>query len=323
MNTQRFMPLAGILLTAVFFSGCSKEDAVQPALKADNAVAVTAQATAVAMNSWMTSLPDNSSIASLSIPGTHDSGARVEPVAGTAKCQDLTIAAQLDAGVRFLDIRCRHIGNAFAIHHGSIYQNMNFNDVLLACTSFLTSHPGETIVMSVKEEYDATDNTRTFEQTFDTYVQQYSSFWSLGATIPTLGQVRGKIVLLRRFGATSVPKGIDATAWADNTVFTINNSNASLKIQDQYVVPDNNAKWNNINALFTEASTQSNNVLYINFSSGYKSLIFGIPSITTVSGNINPRINTYFTTNTHGRFGIIPMDFVNAERASLIANTNF
>ncbi len=323
MNTQRFMPMAGFLLTAVFFSGCYKEDTVAPALKADNAVTVTAQAAAVAMNSWMTSLPDNSSIASLSIPGTHDSGARVEPVSGTAKCQDLTIAAQLEAGVRFLDIRCRHIGNAFAIHHGSIYQNMNFNDVLLACTGFLTSHPGETIVMSVKEEYDATDNTRTFEQTFDSYVQQYSSFWSLGATIPTLGQVRGKIVLLRRFGATTTPKGIDATAWADNTVFTINNSNASLKIQDQYVVPDNNAKWNNINALFTEASTQSNNTLYINFSSGYKSLIFGIPSITTVSGNINPRLNTYFTTNTHGRFGIIPMDFVNADRASLIANTNF
>jgi len=323
MKTQRFMPLAGILLTGVFFSSCSKEDAVAPALKADNAVAVTAQATAVAMNSWMTSLPDNSSIASLSIPGTHDSGARFEPVSGTAKCQDLTIAAQLEAGVRFLDIRCRHIGNAFAIHHGSIYQNMNFNDVLLACTGFLSSHPGETIVMSVKEEYDATDNTRSFEQTFDTYVQQYSSFWSLGATIPTLGQVRGKIVLLRRFGASATPKGIDATAWADNTVFTINNSNASLKIQDQYVVPDNNAKWNNINALLTEASTQSNNTLYINFSSGYKSLIFSIPSITTVSGNINPRINTYFTTNTHGRFGIIPMDFVNTDRASLIANTNF
>jgi 1-phosphatidylinositol phosphodiesterase len=323
MNTQRFLPVAGFLLSAVFFTACSKDDATQPLLQAHNEVAITTEAAAVAMNSWMTSLPDNSSIAALSIPGTHDSGARTEPVSGTAKCQDLTIAAQLEAGVRFLDIRCRHIGNAFAIHHGSIYQNLNFNDVLLACTGFLTSHPGETIVMSVKEEYDATDNTRTFEQTFDSYVQQYFSFWSLGATIPTLGQVRGKIVLLRRFGATATPKGIDATAWADNTTFTINNSNASLKIQDQYVVPDNNAKWNNINTLLTEARTQSNNVLYVNFTSGYKSLIFSIPSITTVSGNINPRINTYFTTNTHGRFGIIPMDFVNAERASLIVNTNF
>ncbi|MBW8687628.1 phosphatidylinositol-specific phospholipase C [Chitinophaga rhizophila] len=323
MKTQRFLPVAGILLSAVFFSACSKDDAAQPLLRADNEVAVTTQAVAVAMNSWMTGIADNTSIAALSIPGTHDSGARVEPVAGTAKCQDLTIAQQLEAGVRFLDIRCRHFGNAFTIHHGAVYQNMNFNDVLLACTNFLTSHPKETIVMSVKEEHDAADNNRTFEQTFDTYVQQYSKFWYTGATVPNLGQVRGKIVLLRRFGASSTPKGIEATNWADNTTFTISNSNATLKVQDQYVVPDNNAKWTTVTNLFNESRTQQNNTLYINFTSGYKSLIFGIPSITTVSGNINPRINTYFTSNTQGRYGIIPMDFVNAERASMIVNTNF
>jgi len=324
MNTQRFMPVAGILLSAVFFSACSKEDAIQPqsALRAENKVAVTMQADAVVMNSWMSGIVDNASIAALSIPGTHDSGARNEPVAGTAKCQDLTIAQQLEAGVRFLDIRCRHIDNGFAIHHGSIYQSLNFNDVLLACTGFLAAHPTETIIMSVKEEYDATNNTRTFEQTFDSYVQQYSSYWSLGVNVPTLGQVRGKIVLVRRFGA-SAAKGIDATAWADNTTFTISNSNATLRVQDQYVVPDNNAKWTNVTNLFTESSTQSNNTLYINFTSGYKSLIFSIPSITTVSNALNPKINTYFTSNTHGRYGVIPMDFVNADRASLIVKTNF
>lgn len=325
MNTRRFNPFAGIILSALLFTACSKEEAIAPRLKAGNGVALKPgfDAANVAMNAWMSGIADHTSIAALSIPGTHDSGARVEPVSGTAKCQDLTIAAQLEAGVRFLDIRCRHIDNAYAIHHGSIYQNLNFNDVLLACTGFLSNHPDETIIMSVKEEYDATNNTRSFEQTFDSYVQQYAAFWHLGATIPTLGQVRGKIVLLRRFGATATPKGIDATAWGDNTVFTINNSNASLKVQDQYVVPDNNAKWNNITSLFTESNTTANNVLYINFTSGYRSLIFGIPSITTVSGNINPRLNTYFATNTHGRYGIVPMDFVNAERASLIANTNF
>ncbi len=74
---------------------------------------------------------------------------------------------------------------------------------------------------------------------------------------------------------------------------------------------------------FTEANTSTGNTLYINFASGYKSLIFGIPSITTVSNNINPRINTYFTTNTFGRYGIIPMDFVDATRAQLIVEANF
>ncbi|WP_160713287.1 phosphatidylinositol-specific phospholipase C [Chitinophaga solisilvae] len=314
-----------LALAAAFTSGC-KKDVLSPVPEATGTSlsAVTASvALSVTLNAWMSNVPDATSLAALSIPGTHDSGARVEPVAGTAKCQTLSIGEQLDAGIRFLDIRCRHIGDAFAIHHGSIYQNMNFTDVLNACYGFLNSHPTETIIMCVKEEYDPTSNTRSFEQTFDSYVALNPGKWSMGSAVPNIGQVRGKIVLLRRFGAASTPKGIDATSWADNTTFSINNGSASLRVQDQYQVPDNNTKWNNITNLFTEAKNGNSNVLYLNYSSGYKPLIFGIPSITTVSNAINPKLNTYFSGNLKGRYGIIPMDFAVSDRASLIINTNF
>lgn len=273
-------------------------------------------------SNWMGSIPDATNIAHLSIPGTHDSGARNEPVAGTAKCQNLSIADQLVAGVRYLDIRCRHIGNSFAIHHGAIYQNLNFTDVLNACIGFLDNNPTETIIMSVKEEHTATDNTRSFEETFDAYVQQNPSKWNLGDGVPTLGSIRGKIKLLRRFGSGNV-KGIDATNWADNTTFTINNSAASLKVQDYYNVNDVNTKWSNVSALLNETNNDTSNKLYLNYSSGYKALIFGIPSITTVSNSINPKITTFFTNNTHGKYGIIAMDFIDAARSQLILNTNF
>ncbi len=121
-------------------------------------------------NNWMASKSNLLLVSQLSIPGTHDSGALYEPVSGTAKCQNLSIADQLNAGVRFLDIRCRHINDAFAIHHGSIYQNANFNDVLNAVIGFLNSNPSETVIMSVKEEHTPSGNTRSFEQTFDSYV---------------------------------------------------------------------------------------------------------------------------------------------------------
>lgn len=314
-----------LALATLSLFGC-KKDLVNPitgnGIETGSNVLAAAPVT-LSLTAWMGSVADNTSLAALSIPGTHDSGARTEPVSGTAKCQNLSIREQLDAGTRFLDIRCRHIDNAFAIHHGSIYQNLNFTDVLTACYSFLAANPTETVVMCVKEEYDPANNTRTFEQTFDSYTQLQPSKWYLGDAVPNLGSVRGKIVLLRRFGASATPKGIEATNWSDNTTFSINNANSSLRVQDQYVVPDNNAKWTGITNLFTEAKNGNQSVLYLNFSSGYKSLIFGIPSITTVSNSINPQINTYFTNNTHGRYGIIPMDFAAADRNTLIINTNF
>ncbi|WP_241331691.1 phosphatidylinositol-specific phospholipase C [Chryseobacterium arthrosphaerae] len=278
----------------------------------------------VAMNSWMANLQDNISISKISIPGTHDSGARVDApvVSGTAKTQDLSIAEQLDAGVRFLDIRCRHIDNSFTIHHGAIYQKLNFDDVLNACYDFLNSHPSETIIMSVKEEYDASNTTRSFEQTFYSYVQKNSAKWDLGTTIPNLGDVRGKIKLLRRFSANTA-KGINATSWADNTTFEINNSAAQLKVQDYYKVTNNDDKWNGILNLLNEAKNDTTGKLFINFTSGYKPGIFGIPSIPTVSNSINPKLKTFFQNNTKGTYGIMPMDFVNAELSELIVKTNF
>ncbi|MES2658496.1 MAG: phosphatidylinositol-specific phospholipase C domain-containing protein [Verrucomicrobiota bacterium] len=278
-------------------------------------------ASLAAGNNWMSSLNGTLPLSQYSIPGTHDSGARYEPAfpAGTAKCQNLTIAAQLDAGVRFLDIRCRHLDNAFTIHHGSIYQNINFTDVLNDVIGFLNANPRETVIMSVKEEHDASGATRSFEATFDSYVVQNPTKWLLGAGIPTLDAARGKIVLFRRFGASSTPKGIDASNWPDNTTFS---TRGTLRVQDSYVVPNNDPKWASILGILNEARYGGPNTLYVNFASGYKSGTFSIPNITTVSNNINPRLTTFFTNNPSGRFGAILMDFVDATRAALIYNTN-
>jgi 1-phosphatidylinositol phosphodiesterase len=272
---------------------------------------------------WMGLCNGNLSLSQLSIPGTHDSGARYEPLSGTAKCQNLTIAEQLNVGVRFLDIRCRHINNTFTIHHGQVYQNINFDDVLNAVIGFLTANPTESVLMSVKEEHTPENNTRSFEATFNAYVQQNPGKWYLKDTIPTLSQARGKIVLLRRFGASGLPKGIPATNWADNTTFNINNGSSQLRVQDYYAVSSTSAKWNAVLPILNEAPGANLQTLYLNFTSGYTSGLFGIPSITTVSNYVNPRIVTYFSSAPKGRYGTIPMDFVDSQKAALIFATNF
>lgn len=309
---------------SVAFSGCKKDEIQSEEVKINNKTAATAQKAinSVTMSNWMSAFSDQVRITDLSIPGTHNSAARIEYFPGTAECQDLSITDQLKAGVRYFDIRCRHIGNAFVIHHGEVYQKISFNDVLTQCLSFLKSNPSETILMSMKEEHTATGNTRSFEQTFNSYVEKNPSKWNLDKDLSKLGALRGKIKLIRRFSAT-VPKGVQATSWKNNTTFSINTSDASLKVQDYYKVTDIDSKWDDMKAMLLEAKKDTTNRLYINYGSGYKPLLFGIPSITKISNAINPKTVSFLNANKRGKYGVIALDFISSATSKLIVNSNF
>ncbi len=329
MKTQTFIAAVFCMLAMLSQFGCTKELHIQeitpaPFFKGSSGPHnLPPEGATVALSNWMATMPDQVSLSLLSLPGAHNAGARYEPVGGTARCQALSISEQLHAGIRFLDIRCRHTSNNFVIHHGAVYQNMDFDDVLRACTEFLDRHPSECVIISIKEEYTPSRNTRSFEQTFDAYTQRYAGKWYLGANVPTLQQARGKLVLLRRFNAQRTPKGIDASHWAHNTTFSIDNREAHIRIQDQFVVPHNQEKWHHSSALLTEARSLSTEALYINFTSGYRPVLFRIPNIKRVSASMSAYIKKYFTANPQGRFGIIAMDFADAAKSSLIITTNY
>lgn len=303
-----------LAIGALALGGCAADAGQEDDAAPDQDVAAIHGLSGVTGANWMSALNGELLVSQVTIPGTHDTMALHEPVAGTAKCQNLSLTDQLNAGVRFLDIRCRHIGDAFAIHHGSIYQETNFDNVLNAVNAFLDAHPSEAVIMSVKEEYNATGNTRSFEQTFDSYVAKNPGKWNLGTSIPTLKDARGKITLFRRFGGGG--KGIDASNWPDNTTFT----SGSLRVQDNYNVGNTGTKWNQVNGLLGEASSGNQSTLFVNFSSGVYSIL-GIPSITTVSNAINPKLSGFFA-NASGRFGVVLMDFADTTRTAQVYNAN-
>jgi 1-phosphatidylinositol phosphodiesterase len=225
----------------------------------------------------------------------------------------MTIEQQLNAGIRFFDIRCRHYENSFPIHHAEKFQNQFFvPDVMEVCVKFLNAHPLECIVMHIKKEYSEADCTETFQETFERNLQGFQRFWYLGDTVPMLGDVRGKIVLLRRFDAERLPLGIDATSWEDKATFTISN-NAQLRIQDEYDVPtlcNIDDKWDEAEALFEEAKPGDPNVWYINWTSGAvgaspENIAKGTPGIR----GMNDFLLLYLLANPAGRIGTIGMDF--------------
>jgi 1-phosphatidylinositol phosphodiesterase len=112
----------------------------------------------------MSFLPNDTILSSISIPGTHETLSRNY---GTeiAECQTLSLESQLKAGIRVIDVRCRHVENSFAIHHGMIFLHLMFGDVLQILEQFLQENPTETVLMRLKEEYNPVNVTLSFEVT--------------------------------------------------------------------------------------------------------------------------------------------------------------
>jgi len=272
---------------------------------------------------WMAKLDDAKMIAELSIPGTHDAAARFDLTQGLAKCQNLTIEQQLDAGVRYFDLRCREVQDQFLMYHGGVDQNQTFDEVLATMFAFLDAHPGETILASVKEEATPAQNTRSFEATFEAYVAEAPDRWTLAPSPPRLGDVRGTLVLLRRFDATALPLGVDATQWPDDTSFEITNADAHLRIEDQYVVTDNDLKWAAITTNLGDAAAGDPTTWTLSYTSGYQ-LVMELPSITLVSDDINQRLDSFLADpgNAHAHLGTLAMDFVTAARIRAVVATN-
>jgi 1-phosphatidylinositol phosphodiesterase len=271
----------------------------------------------------MSKVDDATNLAALSIPGTHESASLYEPVPGTAKCQNETLDEQLAAGVRYFDIRCRDLNDQFAIFHGPIDEQQTFDQVLTTMFDFLDQHPTETVIMSIKEESTPEGTTRSFEATFDTYPAQAPDRWYLGAAVPALGDVRGKIVLLRRFTAAAPPLGIDASMWADNTTFTIADPDAMLRVEDQYAVTSTSTKWMEITANLDSARAATDATLYLTYTSGYMTNN-GLPNVPSVAHTIDPMLDTYLADPgaAHAHLGTMAIDFIDEYEAGLIAGTD-
>ncbi len=289
---------------------------------------VAADPSAVTGPNWMSAVPDDWKLGRFTIPGTHETCARYESVPDTAICQTLTLRQQLDAGVRFLDIRCRHIQNSFAIHHGREFQKLFFENVLQEVQSFLRDNPSETILMSVKKEHADSGNTRPFVDTFNDYLSRFPGLFDLRATVPELGRetapdsVRGKVLLVRRFGATA-PLGLDADSWPYSPVQPFNNG--PFRVQDWCWLPDStaatfNKKFGQFMLLRREAMASTDDqIVRLNFSSAFDKNWLTIPkSLWAISQHMNPRIQRLMTDPTsegyatRGRGGVVVMDYVTA-----------
>ena len=304
----------------------------------------------VVRSSWMRDVPDDTRVLSLSIPGTHNS-CSVGGIFGFTKTQDLDLSDQLNAGIRFIDIRLSHYQDNLFVHHDVVHMGKCYADVLGACSSFLEQNPSETILMSIKDEgrcdsrlgrfapsrvfgksrgdpmnwvvrsnsFEDAFRARTWENVADP-----SLFYNLASPLPgdglvgtnltaktILGEVRGKIILLRRFEA-GPDVGFDLTYWLENMRFR-SATNPVYAVEDHWWDPGEDNKYNFMITHMEEARRRNPKDLYITFASAVHLNARGY------SRSINPRLNDYLAESPPGRIGIIVMDYFEEPR-ELVTN---
>ncbi|MBO4338518.1 MAG: leucine-rich repeat protein [Clostridia bacterium] len=306
---------------------------------------------------WMKAIRGETKLTEITIPGTHDSCARKFYndwlVSSAAKCQSMNIPEQLNAGIRFLDIRCECDSNhSVKTVHGSAdcwdgndYYWLDY--VFQHIYTWLDAHPSETVLVSIKED-DGDAGAATFTSAIYEYIHgygqgkyfygedyNYHDYWYLGKSVPTLDQVRGKCVLMNRFDQIIATSGSTASEeesgqkikwgdYSDGTYTTpvyanVTNTNTGVgtfHVQDHY-------KWNTDSKKLATQEMLSlghyRGEYYINFSSTVSDST--VPNPENLAGKVNSGYAT-FTYNKTKPSGIFAMDFATEELARYIILNN-
>ncbi|PEE68562.1 phosphatidylinositol-specific phospholipase C [Bacillus thuringiensis] len=281
---------------------------------------VISEKQSINFSKWMSKIPDSKTLAQISIPGTHDSGAFKSGVIVWAKTQDQNFHQQLNHGVRFFDIRGRVTDDdTIVLHHGPIYLKVTLRQFINDAKDFLKSNPSETIIMSLKEEYEPMEGaTYSFSETFEKYYFGDSIFLKKGGNI-TLGDARGKIVLFRRFFGGKMTGGYSSMSWPDNRTFTsTTNDNIKVSVQDEYSVGRKRKKEAIANLLMEASRSHSlSNHIHINFTS--LSADFNSPHYYATE--MNPFAATdvrFYNVLYPSKVGWVIMDYVSDEWSPLL-----
>lgn len=278
--------------------------------------------------SWMNNIDDNKKLSSLSIPGTHDSGAyRGGLLYQFGKNQDLTIENQLKVGARFFDLRLGFKGDELYIYHGFFNEKVKFSNVLDSFKSFLNEYSSETILMCIKKEHGE-DLSDELMKIINEYNQ--NNLFYLKDDNPTLGEIRGKIVLFRRFSYSS-EAGINLyDGFVDNATFDItSNKYSNIHIQDYYNFEkeEMDTEWIAIKDCIDYCSESGEDELIINFTSGYYSLVkfTALPLNRATSDYVHPRFIDYVKQDNmkEKKLGIVLFDFIDEEIAKTVYERNY
>ena len=299
-----------------------------------------------ANDNWMSRLSDETYVSQLSIPGTHDSatGHGFQGFYGAlggetnARTQDKTISEQWACGVRAFDLRPCVSDGTLQINHGIIQTKLTLKEALQTLCSLLEKYPTEIACVMLRHETEGDDdggsnwNSLVTSLLNETWLKpRLANFLQLA----TVGQLRGKLLLLSRNEYASAPMGGFIRNWSSSAEFA-NQKNGviagdvgqtSCYIQDFYDCSGSggtDTKRNCVTTMLRFTTTENTNprIWAINHTSGYSKTasLFGYTLATSDGYRANASVQNQavidYLSKTVGPTGFVMMDFAGVNRSN-------
>lgn len=297
----------------------------------------------VESSDWMSMVSGETKLSSISVPGTHDSGAQYAFPGYFMECQDTSIEEQLENGYRYFDIRLAldqdgedkpylKLKHSFAdCRSGRSWFSapLKMDDIVDTMYDFLIEHPTETIIFVCKAE-DEDDDIASIQNLLYEKIDGNPNMWYTLNQIPTLDDVRGKIVLATRFedanGVGETRSGLKFR-WEEQSskeivdvpyVNSMINDTEQLWVQDRFKY-NTESKWEAV-VDDMENCQADDETFSLNFTSTAGSGFFSHPK--GYAKYINEQLLDY-EMKSGVCYGAVIVDFGTEEIARHIYETNF
>ena len=270
---------------------------------------------------WMERLADDTPVTRLSIPGAHDAAsATITAFKRWTRTQELDIAGLWNCGVRAFDLRPAWVDGSLGIYHDKYSAHVSLPTVMDALLLALDRHPGEGAIVIIRHEQEADGNDPEWASQMGAYLsgkRERLADWHPGMT---LGELRGKILVLSRDDYAGGPIGGYIRGWTSGTdakqqrsasILDSRGEHSPCWVQDYYDPAGAEDKWEEIRDML-DASAETKESLVINHTSGY---LGKLPNYRDNARNVNARTAEYLQ-NLDGPAGIIMMDFAGIDRSS-------
>ncbi|CAE6471452.1 unnamed protein product [Rhizoctonia solani] len=201
------------------------------------------------MSTFLSETEDERLLSNVVLPGTHDSLAFYGWPVSQCQSPNQPLFTQLMSGIRLLDVRLSVVDGVLMAYHGAAPQRTSFSAILHTLHHFLQERSRECVVVSLKQEDYEYTSPKVFSRLVREEIERGEggmAMWWLENRVPRLVEVRGRCIMLSRFGGDGKEwehalegMGIHPTTWPDSRQegFEWDLKGTTVKTHDWYRIP--------------------------------------------------------------------------------------